>query len=83
MENYNSLSNENKNNEDNQKKELNSNRSKVMDIDTFDVLTIGISTKMITFVNNQTTFTLTMRHTTKCYTIDVSSNNQIVTFFYP
>jgi hypothetical protein len=53
----------------------------LMDIDAFDVFAINIAPEMITLVNNQTTFTMTVSHTGKCSTIDTGSNDQIIILF--
>ena len=50
----------------------------LMDIDTFDILTIDVSPQVRTLIDDQTTLTLSVSHTCKSGTIDTSTDNQII-----
>ena len=50
----------------------------LMDIDTFDILTIDVPPQVRTLIDDQTTLTLSVSHTCKSGTIDTSTDNQII-----
>ena len=53
----------------------------IMNIDSLNILTIDVSTKMMTLVDYKTTFTMTVRHTGKGGAINTGPNNQLVVLF--